>query len=405
MKLKTMLYGLAALLSFGACFAATAQNADTQTSRQLLERLSPSIWGVMPHDTQGRAMPGGSAVVIGSGRLVTSCHILARAKSVSVGRENIAYGATLEHPDAERDLCILKVANFTAPAVTMAGVTPLKEGTRVYAISNLRGLETTIGDGLLSGVRRSPQDELVALQTTIPFSRNSSGAGLFDAQGQLLGITTSAMRESQSLTFALPATWITEVPERAQIALARVKASPRTTVYEYRLRDRTTGTARPVIYRLDRIEEDRLIFNQGTRIEKAGGAVVSMSTPIGGEFDMAMPPGGWVAATPQSGARWDTRYEVLSQSRRIGMDLTAQALNESTMRIGGRELRVVRVQFTGYTERGNVTSNPAGPYEASAWYAPELGRVVRFEATARGGRGGSAFFIEETLELVDIREE
>jgi hypothetical protein len=74
------------------------------------------------------------------------------------------------------------------------------------------------------------------------------------------------------------------------------------------------------------------------------------------------------------------------------------------MRIGDRELRIMRVEFTGFTERGAFIRTYA-VYTANAWYAPELGRVVRFDAKARGGSGPSFFLVDEALELVDIRKE
>jgi hypothetical protein len=63
------------------------------------------------------------------------------------------------------------------------------------------------------------------LQTTAPISPGSSGGGLFDDRGQLLGITSfgvvNRQRTSQNLNFAVPAEWIAEVPERAKALIAK----------------------------------------------------------------------------------------------------------------------------------------------------------------------------------------
>jgi hypothetical protein len=370
---------------------------------------------VRTQDSAGKPLALGSAVVIGPGRLITNCHVLVRAKSVAVARENVSYGATLEFPDPERDLCQLKVANFTAPPVTIAPPDSLRVGARVYAIGNPRGLETTISDGLLSGIRRSQQNSFEALQITVPISSGSSGGGLFDAQGRLIGITTFMLRDAQNLNFALPANWIAEVPERAQAALAKRQAAASAAaapaaaptgdrVLEYRLRDRMTGASQTVIWRLDSTDGDRLVFNQGDRIERVGGGVSENKNPIGGEFDLAMPPGGWIAATPQMGETWRKTYESRFNDRIVRMELRAQVTDKSTMRIRERELEVIRVNFTGHTLRifgGQMPTNSGSPYTASAWYAPALGRVVRFEASAPG----QYYRIDEVLELVDIRSQ
>lgn len=390
-----------------------AQNA-TPGAEQLFERLSPSIWVVKTFDDAGKPIASGSAVVIRAGSLITNCHVLAKARKVSVTRDNVAYGATLEHADAARDLCQLKVANFNAPPVTIAPAETPKIGSRVYAIGNPRGLEMTISDGLLSGIRRTDNDEFVALQITVPISPGSSGGGLFDAQGRLIGITTFALRDSQNLNFALPATWIAEVPARAAAALAaRNERKPAATtqagvaqVFEYRLRDRTTGLTQNIRYRLDRIDGDQLIFNQGGRVERAGGEVVTLVSAIAGEYELAMPPRGWITKTPERGQTWQLQYETGIQNQRIGMNVTARATDESTMRIGDREFRIMRVEFTGFTERGSFARTwTHAVYTANAWYAPELGRVVRFDAKTRGGSSTGFFLVDEALELFDIRKE
>ncbi|SDN85228.1 S1C family serine protease [Polaromonas sp. JS666] len=389
-----------------------AQNA-TPSAEQLFERLSPSIWVVKTFDDAGRPIASGSAVVIRAGSLITNCHVLAKARKVSVTRDNVAYGASLEHADTARDLCQLKVANFNAPPVTIASTGTPKIGARVYAIGNPRGLEMTISDGLLSGIRRADNDEFVALQITVPISPGSSGGGLFDAQGRLIGITTFILRDAQNLNFAVPAAWIAEVPARSAAALAarseRSKPAAATQagnaqVFEYRLRDRTTGLTQNIRYRLDRMDGDQLIFNQGSRVERAGGEVVTLTNAIAGEYELAMPPGGWITKTPERGQTWQLQYETKMQNQRIGMSVTARAADESTMRIGEREFRIMRVEFTGFTERGTFLKTNA-VYAANAWYAPELGRIVRFDAKTRGGSGTSFFLVDEALELFDIRKE
>lgn len=403
-----MLHGIGLLLV--GCNV-LAQNA-TPSPEQLFERLSPSIWVVKTFDDAGKLIATGSAVVIGAGTLITNCHVLVKARKVAVTRENIAYGATLEHADPARDLCQLKVANFNAPAVTIATEIP-KVGSRVYAIGNPRGWEMTISDGLLSGIRRADNDELVALQISVPISPGSSGGGLFDAQGRLIGITTLIRRDAQNLNFAFPATWIAEVPARAAAALAarseRNKPATATQaggaqVFEYRLRDRTTGLTQNIRYRLDRMDGDQLIFNQGSRVERAGGEVVTLVSAIAGEYELATPPRGWITKTPERGQTWQLRYETRMQNQQIEMDLTARATDESTMRIGDREFGIMRVEFTGFTTRGIYTRTSA-VYTANAWYAPELGRVVRFDAKARGASGTTFFLVDEALELFDIRKE
>jgi hypothetical protein len=411
---------LAPLLGLCAAIGAHAAEPPVLDPEQLFERLAPSVWLVETFDARNQPLSRGSGVVIGPQAVITNCHVLARARRVSIARENVSYGATLEFPDTERDLCQLKVANLAAPSVSVAAGEQARVGARVYAIGNPRGLEQTLSDGLLSGIRRSADGEFTALQVTVPISPGSSGGGLFDSRGRLIGITTFSRRDGQNLNFALPAAWVLQVPARAQAALAAREQSGKplaqagggTQFVEYQLRDRLTGVSRPVVYRLDRLDGDRLLYNQGSRIEKRGGEVVGLTAAIAGDFEQAMPPGGWVREEPAPGAVWSLNYDTALAQHKVKMELTARTVGETTYRFKERELRVVQVQFDGYTGRTVVGASSdvggqtgRGAYLANAWYAPELGRVVRFDVRTRGGMSGSFFFVDEVLELADIRTE
>jgi hypothetical protein len=403
--MRTALRTAAALALAITGGAAAAQ--PVLTPEALFEQVSPSVWVVRTQDSAGKPLALGSAVVIGPGRLITNCHVLVRAKSVAVARENVSYGATLEFPDPERDLCQLKVANFTAPPVTIAPPDSLRVGARVYAIGNPRGLETTISDGLLSGIRRSQQNSFEALQITVPISSGSSGGGLFDAQGRLIGITTFMLRDAQNLNFALPANWIAEVPERAQAALAKRKEAPPSApsqnraAYAYRLQDRSTGNSREVVYRLDRTDGERLLFNGGDRVETRSGGVTQVGAALGGEFDLAMPPGGWIDKAPPPGSTWRLDYTPPVRNDVVSMSLRARAGDATTQRFRDRDIQVVRVDYEGFTQRRMSAGIRYAAYKASAWYSPDLARVIRFEAYART----NDLYIDEALELVDIRHE
>jgi hypothetical protein len=52
------------------------------------------------------------------------------------------------------------------------------------------------------------------IQTTAPVSPGSSGGGLFNADGRLIGIVTFQYRGGQNLNFAVPADWIGAMNDR-----------------------------------------------------------------------------------------------------------------------------------------------------------------------------------------------
>ncbi len=119
---------------------------------------------------------------------------------------------TLRLADADRDLCELNVGNLQAPRASLY-TGRLRVGQRVYAVGAPEGLELTISEGLVSSIRE--MDGAHYIQTSAPISSGSSGGGLFDVEGRLLGLTTFIIPEGQNLNFALPASWITELAARS----------------------------------------------------------------------------------------------------------------------------------------------------------------------------------------------
>ncbi|MEJ8852054.1 trypsin-like peptidase domain-containing protein [Variovorax rhizosphaerae] len=410
----------AALLSLTEASAQAQRGAATPLSPQaVFEQVSPSVWVLQATDAQGRVTATGSAVATGPGTAITSCGLLAKAAAVALRRENVSYGATLEFPDLPRGLCQLRVANLPASAMAVVPVRELAVGMALYTVGAPRGKELTLGLGMLGGVRRADDGTLQALQLAAAPEAGLEGAALFDAQGRLAGLLGARTLNGSPSNLAMPATWIAEVPARGRVALAGLPvqapagtapAAAGTTgpaelrVLEYTLReDRTT---RKVVYRLDESTPERRSFNNGGWIEKPDGEVISVSAPIAGEFDVVMPPGGWIRGDLADGSTWSTAYRVDRGGTSIKMDLRATVVERSTMTVAGRELKVVQVDYRGHTQRGagaTLNNAPSGVFRASAWWSPELARVVRFEARTQGGNGGNAFRVDETLELVDWR--
>ncbi len=391
----------------------------------LFAKVVPSVWTVVATDAQGRNTSQGSAVVIGPGRLVTNCHVLARMARFQVMKENVSYAGQLEFPDPENDLCQIRVDNFAAPAVELADMDKLRVGMRAYAIGTPQGLETTLSDGLLSGLRRDASGQLLFIQTSAPISPGSSGGGLFDAEGRLIGITTFMRRESQNLNLAVPAHRIAELPERGRQMLARrttpdtARVAPPVTAaptpptsagelsdrrrpgdwFEYVITDHHTQVKTPLSLRVDRVADDRVVFNGGARVEGLDGQMMeSTASPALMELDMATPPGGWAPGGQVISGVRSLKFARTWRNQPATYDLTAVASGEQAVRVGTVEYQAVRIQLQGWHTRIQPNVSAAVAYRATVWYAPALKRVVRFNVEFRTSAFGA--WVNETLELV-----
>jgi S1-C subfamily serine protease/cytochrome c-type biogenesis protein CcmH/NrfG len=156
----------------------------------------------------------GSGVVIDNGLVISNCHVLMAGGfwTVTIGGHEYTDGK-LSEMDPERDLCTLKVSNLSAAPARAASERAII-GQRVFSIGAPKGLDLTIGEGIISALRQDSGGTI--LQTTAPISPGSSGGGLFDERGELLGITAFRYVEGENLNFALPVSWITDLPDRSQ---------------------------------------------------------------------------------------------------------------------------------------------------------------------------------------------
>ena len=206
----------AARVAAALCLAANACAAAALTPAEVYALVSPSVWRVVTYDVDGLPLSQGSAVVVGVESLATNCHVLAKAKRVVVRHEKTSFDAKLELWDTPRDVCQLRAAGLAAAPVRIAPTASVVVGENVFAIGTPRGLELTMSAGLVSSLRKNTAGQIVLVQTSASISGGSSGGGLFDDSGALVGLTTlgSVTGDAQNLNFAIPADWIAELPDR-----------------------------------------------------------------------------------------------------------------------------------------------------------------------------------------------
>ena len=135
--------------------------------------------------------------------------------------------ATLLQWDPQRDLCMLAAPGLEAPVVKLARLADTAIGQTAFAIGHPQNLDLTVSSGLVSSMRRNDAGQVFLLQTSAAISGGSSGGGLFNERGELLGVTTigSVLGAAQNLNFVVPADWVADLPRRHAAARASAAAS------------------------------------------------------------------------------------------------------------------------------------------------------------------------------------
>ncbi|MGE0479402.1 MAG: S1C family serine protease [Phycisphaerae bacterium] len=108
------------------------------------------------------------------------------------------------------DLALLKVAlpDGYQPVVTyLAEDDRLRDGDRVFAIGNPLGLERSVSEGIVSRRNRA-EEGLAYIQTTTQINPGNSGGPLFNARGEVVGVTNMKILGGEGIGFAIPVRYV-----------------------------------------------------------------------------------------------------------------------------------------------------------------------------------------------------
>jgi serine protease Do len=155
----------------------------------------------------------GSGVIISSdGYIVTNNHAIENAQNITVTlRDGTSYSGKLVGTDSKNDVAIIKIEATGLSAAEIGDSSSLQVGDLAVAIGNPLGeLGGTVTDGIISALDREitlGNETMTLLQTNAAINPGNSGGGLFNEQGQLVGIVVAKSSGSdveEGLGFAIP---------------------------------------------------------------------------------------------------------------------------------------------------------------------------------------------------------
>jgi len=167
------------------------------------------VVSVIVYDKTGQEIGQGSGFFVDrSGKLATNYHVVEHASSAAVksatGRLYPVSGVL--GLDKNHDLAVLRVVGTDFKTLPLADSDAVRIGDKVVAIGSPLGLEETVSDGLISGVRELDGPKI--FQTTAAISPGSSGGVLLNSAGQVIAITTFQLTVGQNLNFAVPSNYL-----------------------------------------------------------------------------------------------------------------------------------------------------------------------------------------------------
>lgn len=156
----------------------------------------------------------GSGVIISEdGYIVTNNHVVNNATSLKVTTtDGTEFDAKIIGTDSQTDLAIIKINAQKLQVATLGDSDTLQVGDPAIAIGNPLGeLGGTVTTGIISATDRQitiDNETMTLLQTDAAINPGNSGGGLFNSDGNLIGIVNAKESSTgiEGLGFAIPIT-------------------------------------------------------------------------------------------------------------------------------------------------------------------------------------------------------
>ena len=148
----------------------------------------------------------GSGVVVGENQVITNCHVLRGSKKPWISQGDSTFAIVSVKSNPWHDLCLLETHNLPGKPVPFGITADLTKGQEVVGIGHSNGapVPLTIGGLIISTY---PNDDGNLILSSAKFRLGASGSGLFNMNGELVGINTFKPTGYGSY-YAVPVEWV-----------------------------------------------------------------------------------------------------------------------------------------------------------------------------------------------------
>ncbi len=173
------------------------------TATEINNQALQYVGEITVYDKQGEKLGLGTAFVISSdGKVVTNYHVIEDVYLAEIIINGTKYDVeqVLAY-DKNIDLAILKIDATDIPYATVCAE-EIAVGSTVYAIGSSRGLTNTFSSGMVTYYNRVV-DGVSHVQHDASITNGNSGGPLINEYGEVVGINTWGLIDSQNLNFAV----------------------------------------------------------------------------------------------------------------------------------------------------------------------------------------------------------
>jgi len=175
---------------------------------QILGQYGPAVVLIVGVSQGQEVIQGTGFTVTPDGVIVSNYHVIKGAYPaiVKLSTGDVFDRIDVLEWDARRDIAVIKVPGFNMPTVVLGNSDEVVVGEHVVVVGNPQGLEHSISDGLISGIRKL--EGYHAYQISAPISPGSSGSPVFNDNGEVIGVAFATIEEGQNLNFCIPINYV-----------------------------------------------------------------------------------------------------------------------------------------------------------------------------------------------------
>lgn len=178
-----------------------------KTLKDIINENDPKVVTILGDTSQG------SGVFIAPGIIVTNAHVINGQSECAIRTVDgevypidgvIGYNPAL-------DLAILKMSDQIGDAVKLGDPDAMSKGDNVVAIGSPLGYYNTVTTGIHAN--KIYDADIRVLQNSLPLAPGNSGGGLFNENGELIGINTAIAEGYADISFAVSVYHLVDIVE------------------------------------------------------------------------------------------------------------------------------------------------------------------------------------------------
>lgn len=183
-------------------------SASAAPSNELIYTLKASIAKIRSVNASGGKSTG-TGVVVAENKVATNCHVLMDSVGMDIGAMGENYQPIGLQADWKHDICILNFMFLPLKPATLGDSDHLQYEQEVFSIGFPGGPPKPLTTwGSIKALY--PFEDSVVIRTSASFQMGASGSPLFNAAGEVIGISTFKSPGHHAFFYNIPVKWVKE---------------------------------------------------------------------------------------------------------------------------------------------------------------------------------------------------